>query len=362
MKKLFTLLLALILLAAVPAFAAGLTQIPGVLRREAIPFSGTYPDNPDLPGISPTTGLPSQGVYAPVVMVLDNAPDAYPHWGVKDADIFYQIPNAGKGATKLLALFTDRGPQEAGGSRSARTPFVDVARGWGAAFAYAGFPGVDSSSRASVTTKLHDAKMKNHFLSFNLLGKDYSQRIKGYKAPHNLSADIGKIQKTALSNGAVFTPQPYLFTDTLPQSGQPAGYIEIRHYGEKIEKGDGNPASFSTFAYDEAQNGYTRTNSSGPYADRDEPFSPLLFANVIVQRARFSYSEGYIQLNELDGTGAADIFTGGKYLAGGWYRDTLDSRTVFVDENGQEIALQRGRTFIVLTNDTSLVSYAPTAF
>ncbi len=59
---------------------------------------------------------------------------------MKDVDVLYQAPNAGKGATKLLALFSDKAPTEARGSRSARTPFVDVARGWGAAFAFVGHP------------------------------------------------------------------------------------------------------------------------------------------------------------------------------------------------------------------------------
>ncbi|NLA53044.1 MAG: DUF3048 domain-containing protein [Clostridiales bacterium] len=359
MKKLFIMMLALTLVAAVPAIANDLISVDGVLTRKDIPFSSSYPDNPELSGVSPTTGFSWQGVYAPVIMVLDNAPDAYPHWGVQNADIFYQMPNAGKGATKLLAMFSDHMPEAAGGSRSARTPFVDVARGWGAAFAYAGYPGVDDSSKASVPGKLRAGKMSRDVLSFTLLGNAYSQRIKGYNSPHNLSADLLKIQETALKNGAQFVQKPFLFTDELPQSGDDARYFEVRHFGETAQKGDGNPASYSTFSYDEGKNGYIRTNSSGPYVDRDAVGSPIIFSNVIIQRVQFSYSEGFVQMNYLEGTGAADIFTGGKYIPGGWYRDTLDSRTVFVDETGSEIQMQRGKTFIVMSNDTTTVSYAP---
>jgi hypothetical protein len=104
-------------------------------------------------------------------------------------------------------------------------------------------------------------------------------------------------------------------------------------------------------------NAYHRENSSGPFIDRDTPGEPIPYANVIVQRVQFSYSNGYIQLNNLTGTGAADIFTGGSYIPGGWYRDSLDSRTVYVDDKGLELHLQRGKTFIILTNDASLVSF-----
>lgn len=350
-------MLALTLVAAVPAIASDLISVEGVLTRKDIPFSTNYPDNPVVLGVSPITGMPWQGVYAPVIMVLDNAPDAYPHWGVQAADIFYQVPNAGKGATKLMALFSDQIPEAAGGSRSARTPFVDVARNWGAAFAYAGYPDEGAGNKASVPIKLREGKMTRDNLSFNLLGDAYSRRISGYVSPHNLSADVLKIQQTALKNGTVFTPRPFLFTDMLPQSGEDASYLELRHFGEDARTGNGNSASYSTFTYDEGQNAYVRTNSSGVYVDRDAPGTAIPFANVIIQRVRFSYSNGYVQLNYLEGTGAADIFMGGKYIAGGWYRDNLDSRTVFVDGNGQEISMQRGKTFIVLTNDTTTLKY-----
>ena len=46
-------------------------------------------------------------MYAPVLVVIDNAEFAHPQWGMKDVDVLYQAPNAGKGATKLLALFSD---------------------------------------------------------------------------------------------------------------------------------------------------------------------------------------------------------------------------------------------------------------
>ncbi len=93
--------------------------------------------------------------------------------------------------------------------------------------------------------------------------------------------------------------------------------------------------------------------------DRDAPDTPIPFANVIVQRVRFSYSGNYVTLEYLTGNGAAEIFTGGQYIKGGWYKNDLDSRTVFVDEKGEEIKLQRGKTFIILTNATTRVEYGP---
>ncbi len=351
----------MIFILVAPMAAFGETAaIQGELKREGIPFQAEYLGNPVIPGESPTTGLPWEGVYAPVLLVVDNAQEAHPHWGVKDADILYQVPNAGQGATKLLALFSDTAPSDAGGSRSARTPFVDVARGWGAAFAYAGSPGDGVSDKANVPLKLREAGMRRNVLSFDLLGSsDYSRRISGYAGPHDLSADIARIRELALKKGAVFTPKPFLFTDSLPEGYAPAGRVEIRHYGETASANDGNPASYSAFTYDGQSKSWYRENVMGPYVDRDAPETPIPFANVIVQRVKFSYSNPYIQLNYLTGTGAADIFIGGMYIPGGWQLSSLDDRTVFVNEKGEEISLLRGKTFIILTNDVTRVSVAP---
>lgn len=355
-KILLALLVAISLMTALPVLAEPV-PIQGELQRQGLPFQAEYPENPLIPGESPTTGLPWEGVYAPVLVVIDNAEFAHPQWGMKDVDVLYQAPNAGKGATKLLALFSDKAPTEAGGSRSARTPFVDVARGWGAAFAFVGHP-EGQGDKVSVPLKLRDGKMTRNQLSFNMISNnDYSKRIKGYVNPHNMSVNVARIREIALENGATFTPHPFLFSDEKPMGYAPATFIDVRHYGEKAYPTIGNSASYATYTYVPELNAYHRTKTIGPYVDRDEPDTPIPFANVIVQRVKFSHDKSYVQLDHLTGTGAAEIFTGGSYIKGGWFRKTLDDRTVFVDDKGQEIALQRGKTFIILTNDVSTVSF-----
>ena len=138
MKKaisLFLCLQALFLFSIVPAFGE-----PIIIRGKTstdIRVKSNYRNNPVIPGISSTTGLRSSGEeYTPIMVVLDNAEAAYPHWGVSQADIIFQVPNAGKGATKLLALFADFYPAQAGGVRSARATMLPLAVAWNAALAY----------------------------------------------------------------------------------------------------------------------------------------------------------------------------------------------------------------------------------
>ena len=61
-------------------------------------------------------------------------------------------------------------------------------------------------------------------------------------------------------------------------------------------------------------------------------------------------------LPDVIGSGAADIFVGGQYVAGAWSRESLTERTVFYDQQGNELALQRGKSWIIICDvDTEVV-------
>lgn len=359
-RRLAVLVLAFSLLLSL----AGLAEpalIPGELTRPGLPFQTSYPDNPVLPGVSPFTGLPFEGTYAPVMLVMGLSPLALPHWGIQDADIIFQAPNGGSGATKLIALFSDKVPSAAGGSRSARAPFITIAQSLGAAISFAGSPGDEEADPVNVPKMLRDAGMRRHMQSFDLISNNnYSERVKGKPGPHNLSVNMARIQQIALENGQVFTPRPFLFREELPQGYPSASRIEVNHYGETVRRNGENTASYSGFIYQPEQQVYYRENHGGSlYVDRDAPDSPLAFANVVVLRVDFSYSGSYLYLGNTVGNGAADIFIGGSYIRGGWHRDSAQSRFVLVDDKGEEIALQPGKSFIIVTNEVTQVAVAP---
>ncbi len=350
MKKFIALLMVAILL-PIAAFAQE-TTIPGRVKH-SVPLKASYPDNPVIPGESSTTGLPFNDIYVPILCVIDNAEDAHPHWGISKADIMYQVPHMGRGATRLLALFADQVPEKAGGVRSARAPFVDIATTYGAAFAYAGHTSEELGKETSVPMNLKAANMQNKH--FNLLGSLFNSRETHHNAAgHNLSCHVQDIKSNLISNGVVFIPRPMLFRDSLPEKGMNAQEIAINY--TKDSSGVPNPASLSSFSYNKEQNFYVRSNTSGPYIDMDTG-NIVPFANVIIQRVAIGWERGYLYLKNFGTSGAADIFSGGKYISGAWYRNGEDSRTVFVDESGNEFSFQRGKTFIVIADETVAVSY-----
>ena len=146
----------------------------------------------------------------------------------------------------------------------------------------------------------------------------------------------------------------FRFTDDAPD-----GDSATRVY---IKWGDSAKLYNSRLVYRKEWNGYLRymgTSKTNWYADRDSDDSAVAFQNVIVQFTRVDYNHNnknepimyVIGENGETAEGNADFFLGGKHISGYWKRDGMTSRTVYYDASGEEIALLRGRTLIVIFPD-----------
>ncbi len=332
-------------------------HVLGKLEPEEGLLRTSYPlNNPVIPGVSSTTGLPASGeVYTPIIMVLDNAEEAYPHWGVSQADIIFQVPNAGAGATKLLGLFADHYPDQAGPVRSGRSTMLPAALSFDAAFAFAGPPAA-TGGEIDILEVMSRYDMNRTHRIYNLLNSNgYGERWKNVGS-HNLSCLIGSIHQNLMNQGVSFEERPFLFTDEPRTEGEKANIIRVLHRGDD-PAGASNSASRGVFKYNAETGTYIRTNSSGDYSDRLTG-ETIPFANVIVLRVNFSYDRNYIYLkNHMTGSGSAEIFQNGRYVRGAWVRTDAQSRLVLVDGDGSELKLQRGKTFIVITNEVTDVIY-----
>ena len=338
------------------AALADMTTIEGKLKTD-ITIASSYAENSVEDGISPLTGLPSSGeAYTPIMIVIDNAEDAYPHWGLLDSDIIVQIPNESGGATKLLAIFGDKYPEQAGGNRSGRASMAPIAAAFDAAFVYAGYA-TPESNVSNLNNVFINMKMKGKGKLFDALGNaTWKERVKFVAEPHNLSIHVNELHNKLISDGAQFEVRAFAFADSIRTEGEDAYTIQILHYGSDPTNRS-NPASAATYNYDEETDLYTRTSLAGLNVDRDSG-EAITFSNIIVIRTQIMSDKGYIYLkNNLVGSGVAEIFQNGKYVQGAWSRSEALSRLVLIDSDGSELKLQPGRTMLVVTNDVTSVSY-----
>ena len=360
MKRLLCLLMVACLLILASTALAGAEGT--VIKKEkdrkiavqGLAEDGNFPVNPEVPGQSPTTGRPWMGTYLPMLVQIDNdngGIGARAPWGASQADIIYETPLHSGGYTRLSFLFSDIMPESVGPVRSARVTHVELREEWDAGFLFYGGQPSDGTSIYNAFRKTKANKKGVLFDGIASISKPWKKfyvRFSTLPSPHDVDANVKAIQ--ALIPADFKAPsRPYLFTDELPQTGELAYHIAIAQASKTYS---------SSYVYDPQTNAYLRFVDDEPYVD-SAANEQLSFSNLIIQRTNVTYFEGVAErpVTDLIGSGNADIFMGGRYIPGYWVRTGMNQRTVFFDQEGNEIKLQRGRTFISMIDYSTPVTY-----
>ena len=369
MKRILALALALVLLLG----AASADTVDGLTER-ALKFTRHPERRTAEEGVSPTTGLPLAdraalaeegwagfavtGRYQPMLVQIDNtnsgAGDIAP-WGVMYADILYEFPLASGGATRISALFSDLMPTAVGPMRSARVGAVWTLAEWDAGFMYYGYQSKKGSSVPDELTRI-GAKMNevrfNGTDGTNRPWKQYYSRRKDLPSPHNASGNAAAIS-TLIPDTHLARQRAFPFTKTRASGGDPADRVVI-HWG--------SPTYEYTLVWDEPLRGYLKYchHSDGTteiYRDH-ESGEPIVFQNVIVQFARTSYNgSSAAPVTRVTGRGNAEYFQCGQHFPGVWTRPELTDQTVYYTMKRKELALQQGRTLIIMLPVQKTVSW-----
>lgn len=336
-----------------------------------------------IPGQSPVTGLPWTGDYLPMLVQIDNSVGTikvnghnvktagvgkYAPWGIQYADIIYEEMLVSTGATRFAALFNDcfaQGQPSAGVGpvRSCRNGPLMLRAQWQAGLVYrGGFAGFQWEQLQQIANAVAPGTLiDTHRNKYHSM----TQLVRGKRVPYNLSVDLIQMRET-LRGVLTSTPHPFLFKDE-PYSG---GTYAPAH---TIHLDWGDQSNISHFLYDESTNAYLRYSGPGTKASRWALFAaftlpvdtsenskaPLPFANLIVQRMTYEQEDGSkIRLNlQTVGHGNADIFIDGLYIPGYWVCTAADAPTVFYDDRGEELRLNRGKTFIAQFPNEALCTY-----
>lgn len=343
------------------------------------PTTGLYLDSYEVP--AGFAGLAANGQYTPILVQIDNSDGGVTYsdskfetdcapWGLTYADIIYETPLYEQGMTRLSALFVDTIPDAVGPVRSSRVGHAWLREEWGAGFVFWGKQKYAATNVENIFKATGASKLKYVLFDGTNGGSkpwlEYMQRRSGIAAPHNAEANIAALTDL-LPDGYNYPDHAFLFTDDLPE-GDTAETINVHWYTHYD----------SQLVYDYDSNAYYRYISYPddvliPYEARDTQ-QQLSFANVIVQWTDVEWSRTdapiakYLPYNEVKdglnkykykngGEGNADIFMGGVHIAGYWVHDKLNTRTVFYGADGNEVALQRGKTLIITLPLEKTVSY-----
>ncbi len=337
MRKYVILLVVLIVAGGVALAYPHLHTSPKSAAGAPTTTSTTTTTAPTYP-TAPLTGLPDPGGAAlqrPALTVkIENTPEALPQWGIAQADVVYEeIVNGG--ITRLAAIFNSQAPAKIGPVRSVRPTDTQVVYPLGGIFAYSGGAQYAINSIETAPVKLIDEDAAGNAMF----------RDPDLEAPHNLFARGPQL----FAFKGTPTPPPALFSyrsATTAAVGAPVTSFVVPF-----------PSIYPvTWTWDTTTSSWDRTIFGQPdvtgTGQRESP------KNVIVMYV--NYVNGIGTMNSyanLQGSGVAMIFSGGKEIVGTWSRGSSMSDVIqYTTSSGATVRLTPGQTWVELLNDGAALS------
>ena len=279
----------------------------------------------------------------PIAVMVDNESIALPHYGLTQADIVYEMMNSTENGriTRFMALVKDWDSLEQFGSiRSARVTNCILAAEWNAVLCHDGGPFYidDYIALPSVDDFNGGFSRVNNGKS-----REYTEYI--------VSGDLDKkFASSGVSKeyNQYYTENHFKFMkeDTAASDGTSATSVDIPF-----------PHNGSSLAYDESDKEYKYSEYNKKHVDPQNDNAQLSFKNVILQCTPFelhSWGDGvydpngymYYQIENNKGTGY--YLTDGKAVPITWSKGGLTDNTKYYDANGNELAINIGKTYIAL--------------
>ncbi len=308
--------------------------------------------------LSPTTGLPTDKPYRPVLVVIDYDTNARPAWNLSEADIVYEAVNWLPGYTRFLALYNDQHPEKVGPLRGARTYQAKIREAWDCPF-------VSWGGQSMPGTSIYDELPEEmHFDGTKLYMTDGKAqralfgRTKEYINPHNAYVNLQALVENywpvdAETGEPVECRVPNLLFSKTPSRGEESAvWLEIE-YGDAEYR--------AVYSYNAKDRLYERRDGGGSKGIQVDGVTekPIVASNVIVQYCNLTCFAGNAArpLIETTGGGVMWAFVNGRIIRGTWERDTLSDQTLYLDESGEQLKLLPGKTFIQIVPPDRTVTY-----
>lgn len=291
----------------------------------------------------------------PLAVIVDNlATAARPQVNLDKADLVFEAVAEG-GITRFLAIYWRSDPGVIESVRSARVYYLDWAAELDAIFVHWGFASSDGPADApSALSRLG----LRHFDGF-FYGRPMFERDLKRAGPHDGIANSGALWEQAARNGWGGPPaiDPWAFKEDDPARAGAAEAVAA----DTIDLGFGGPF-FSEYAvrwtYDAGPNSYLRSMGGVPHLDGASG-ERIRAKNVAVMVTDvWSAGDGTAHLlYRTTGEGWAVVFRDGVAVEGRWQKPSPTERTRFYDAAGNEIAFNRGQTWIEVLSAGDPLSY-----
>jgi len=275
----------------------------------------------------------------PIGLMIDNESGAWPHAGLQDAFLIYEMIIEG-GQTRLFALFKDKNTSMIGPIRSARHYYIDYALENDSIFTHFGYS-------PQAYDDLNELDIDN--ISGTQSDGSAFWREEPLGSYHNVFTSISKLQSRINSKGYDNTTD---YGSLLNYSIEEVNLNEKENYiianNIKITY---SSSHYVTYEYDSEEKVYKRSMRGESHVDRitDEQYT---VKNIIVYKVRnYDLNDGSGKGRQgLDniGDGTGYYITNGYAIPITWEKTSRTGRTIYEYQAEEEIHINDGNTFIHL--------------
>ena len=296
--------------------------------------------------VSRLTGLPIDESLAnkrPFAIMVENTTSALPQYGLNTAGVIYECQVEG-GITRLMAIFDDYSKlDKIGNVRSCRPYYAYIASEYDAVYVHFGqsvqgkavldsgivndLNGLDGSLGSKVFIRADDRKAPhNAYTSPAGLAEGVS--IKGYSTDYS-SDDKAHFMFSSKANKL--------------SKGTACAVVSLYFYNNK-----------PYFIYDSKSGLYQRYEFGNKQIDAVDN-KQIAVKNIILQDVNSSLYEGTPYLNiPLVGSGDGKYITNGKVIDITWKKDSDKGITHYYYQNGDELQLNPGQTWVSLVENAGI--------
>jgi len=291
----------------------------------------------------------------PIVVMVENTPDARPQSGLINADIVFEVVDEG-GITRFVSVFSSYDAALVGPVRSSRPYYAEIARGLDPVYVFWGtdpqFYKIIEKLGLNYITPLGDQTGYSNIVANLAVNGIDSKRDQSRVSPHNAYTFTPRIKELAKKLGYSLNGGQSPLVFKLDDSGLERGDIS------KITVDFSGPQYKAEFNYDIESNTYVRSVAGSPSIDR-ESGKQITLNNIIVMVTDIVNSgdkAGHMIVRTTQ-EGKAYYFFDGKVLEGTWSRYSALKPFKFKDKNGNTVLFNRGKTWVAMVSGVDRLNY-----
>lgn len=294
-----------------------------------------------------------QSTVRPISVMMPTDKIAQPSYGIGNAKILYEIMEEGNISRQMAIIDNWQGLSKIGNIRSCRRYYIPEATEWDPILIH--FGGVFYMQDRITAPDINNLSGTSEFGSGgDMPGSSYFFRTTDKKAPHNAYISADGIIKASTELGYSLTVRPDYYNPKHFTFAE--GINTLEQYGatalaaNNIDLSEIFPYTKSSFTYN-PQNGLYYKNIHGTAQTDALTGQQLAFANVIVQSTKWESlgNSAYLGFYNHDTTEDGFYFTKGKVIHVRWAKTSDYGPTIYYDDNGNEIQLNEGKTYIAIS-------------